>query len=167
MSYLLRVSACLLFVFSSNISATVIFNDRNTDLSDNLRDPTVLPDIGVGSFDIIGHLSSADKDFFTINLVGSQLNSIQLTEWTNTNPLDWWVGVNDISNHFLNESFVGGSISDALQIDTSVSTFIMGTQTGALTVDYTFTIITTPVPIPAAAWLFGSALVGIGLLKKR
>ena len=28
-------------------------------------------------------------------------------------------------------------------------------------------VITNPVPIPAAAWLFGSALVGLAVVKRR
>jgi len=171
MSYLLRPFACLLFVFSSQISASVIFNDRINDASNLVPNPTVLPDIGVGSFDIIGHLYSADRDFFELNLVGSQLISIELTEWTTTYSGDFWIGINDSTAVYLNQSVIGENILDAPfnpSLDTSVSSYVFGTQTGTLTLDYGFTIVTAAqVPLPAAAWLFGSALVGIRLAKKN
>ena len=171
MSFLLRLTACLLIIFSSNLSATIIFNDRVNDASGYVPNPTVLPDIGVGSFDIIGHLHSADRDFYELNLVGSQLISIELTEWTSTYNGDFWIGINDSTANYLNQSVIGENILDAPfnpSLDTSVSSYVFGTRTGTLTLDYGFTIVTAAqVPLPAATWLFGSALISLGLVRIR
>ena len=166
MNGLSQTIAFLLFVFSSHLNATVIFNDRVNDASNLLPNPTVLSSIGVGSFDIVGHLNSADRDFFTINLVGSQLSSIELTEWSAPHSLNWWVGVNDTSSYILNQSFIGEDILAALQIDTSESTYTFGTQAGNIILDYAFRITTTAVPLPAGIYLFLSGLVGLGLARR-
>ena len=171
MSCLLRLTVCLLIIFSSNLSATVIFNDRLNDASDLVPNPTVLPNIGVGSFDIIGHLHSADRDFFELNLVGSQLISIELTEWTSSYSGDFWIGINDSTANYLNQSVIGENILDAPfnpSLDTSVSSYVFATRTGTLALDYGFTIVTAAqVPLPAATWFFGSALFGLGLVKRK
>ena len=169
MNFLIRIFTFILVLFSTHINATVIYNDRNIDLSDDFLNPTSLSDIGVGSFDILGHLSQNDEDYLTINLVGSELSSIELTEWSSSYNLDWWITINDSTIYYLNQSVVGENILDASfnpTLDTSASTFVIGTQTGSLTLDYGFRI-TTVVPIPAAAWLFGSALVGLGIIRKK
>ena len=169
MNFLIRIFAFILVLLSTHINATVIFNDRNSDLSNDPNNPTLLTDIGVGSFDILGHLSQADHDYLTINLVGSELSSIELTEWSNSYNTDWWITINESTIHYLNQTVVGENILDASfnpTLDTSASTFVIGTRTVSLTLDYGFRI-TTVVPIPAAAWLFGSALVGLGIIRKK
>ena len=163
-----RILAWLTIFLSSSASSSVIYNDRvATDLSDSRPSPTFISDIGIGSFDIVGSLTTSDSDFFQINLVGSAIESIQVTEWTATNPIDWKFWVNDTSYVYLNQSVINENLMDTLNINITGNQVTMGTQTGSLLVDYTFRVVTTTVPIPAAAWLLGSALMGLGLAGKR
>lgn len=164
----LRILTWLIIFLSSSASSSVIYDDRvATDLSDSRPSPTFISDIGIGSFDIVGSLTASDSDFFQINLVGSAIESIQVTEWTATNPIDWKFWVNDTSYVYLNQSVINENLMDTLNINITGNQVTMGTQTGSLLVDYTFRVVTTAVPIPATAWLFGSALMGIGLARKR
>ena len=168
MTYLFRLIACLTVLLSSIASATVIYNDRLTvDLSDLRPSPTFISDIGIGSFDIVGSLTSSDSDFFQVNLVGSVIESIQVTQWTAANPIDWKFWVNENSYVYLNESIINENLMDSLNINITGNQVTMGTQTGSLLVDYLFRVLTTAVPIPAAAWLLGSALVGVGFIRSR
>ena len=172
MTYLLRIFVCILIVFSSYTSAVVIHNDVNIDLSNDLLNPTTLPDISLGSFDINGHLTSDDRDFFTINLVDSQLESLQLTEWSSPLPFNWWITINGSTADYLNQSVIGENILEASlspSLDTSASSYVIGIETGSLPIFYSFQITTSAnaIPLPAGIYLFLSGLVGLGLIRGR
>ncbi|MAV76063.1 MAG: hypothetical protein CBD32_03250 [Actinobacteria bacterium TMED172] len=169
MSYLLRSIAYTFILFSFYSNATIIYNDRiDADLSNLQLQPSFISDIGSGSFDVLGNLSNGDLDFFSVNLVGSTLDSIELTEWSNTYNAQWTFYANGDWYDYLNQSVIGENLINALGLDTSGSQLVIGTRTGALALDYGFRITTTnAIPIPAAAWLFGSALVGLGLVRKK
>ena len=62
-------------------------------------------------------------------------------------------------------SFANPSVS-AVFADPSVTQVIQIVNTDAALLNYEF--ITTPVPVPAAVWLFGSGLLGlIGVARKK
>ena len=169
MSYFLRYIAYFLISFSINSNATVIYNDRTTsDLSNSSSNPTDLGNINLGSYDVLGHLSSSDYDFFIINHSGFSIESIELIEWSSNYNGDWWVYINEHNYMHLNQSVLNQNLLESLDIEISGSELFIGTQTGGLSLDYGFRITTTnPIPIPAAAWLFVSALVSLGLFRKR
>ena len=169
MSYLLRLIACTLILFSTNSNATVIYNDRtNADLSNSSSNPSDLGSINLGSYDVLGHLSSSDYDFFIIDHSGLSIESIELIEWSSNFNGDWWVYINEHNYMHLNQSILNENLLESLAIEISGSELFIGTQTGGLTLDYGFRITTiNTIPIPTSAWLFGTALAGLGLLRKR
>jgi hypothetical protein len=65
---------------------------------------------------------------------------------------------------FLFADFTGSAV--ITDIDAIFLTIVAGVDTD-LTLDGVHTTDIPEVPIPAAAWLFGSALLGLGLAKRR
>jgi len=74
----------------------------------------------------------------------------------------------------------GGSISTTVNVTTTMTTFLLGvgwTNLESLTIEPEFTFaqamavdniaVVTAVPLPAAAWLFGSALAGLGWIRRQ
>ncbi len=106
------------------------------------------------------------------------LTQTLLERLISNNMLDLFVGAGDIETGVLRPSlsaFFGPGLfggleifaSDNITIDSN-NGFIDGEFTlgpTTVTVEYEFT--PTVVPVPAAVWLFGSALVGFGALSRR
>ena len=103
---------------------------------------------------------------------GSINESEDVTGKLDLNPIlyDNFIGIGDIDNlslTFFHSDAEQLTILDSVNFETDPDFFeayFEGTMgPSVVTVEYTF----SPVPIPAAAWLFGSALLGLGAIKRR
>ncbi len=94
------------------------------------------------------------------------------TTFTSSQDGDWidfadFIGVGDISVIELGVITQSAAFSDLINMDTVEAWLDIGfydsEDLATVTVEYDF----TPVPVPAAAWLFGSTLVLLGWMRRR
>jgi hypothetical protein len=140
----------------------------------------------------LGSLTGFTQDGATYNLTGSYLVSVDgvsdsgnfsvayTTFGLDEHPIDWVAGVGfytfDLSSSPEEIAFASGFSEIpylfGFSTDESIVTGQIGVYEYDLSPDVMFgssSLMVTPseVPIPAAAWLFGSALLGLGAMKRK
>ncbi len=182
----------LLLAFTGQANAATVVWDESVD-GDLEFAPSFY--LSAGEYSISGSLFaeqtseffvSGDSDTFFIHAdPGTRIASVQYSlTGTNSELVDQRAEL-VLYNYATNASFgkfiafQGGASGDASDVWPAVS--LVGESVwdtkldwaGAVplgayqTVDYTYTFTLTAVPLPAAAWLFGSALLGLGACRKR
>jgi hypothetical protein len=128
--------------------------------------------------------SGDDIDAFSWQLAaGSELvsASVTITNFTLTGTLDsdqlgfGRIGFEDLESDgiytlSLTDAFITPSNRATFEVSSGTITSPIELQgTGDIGYDYILTLEVAPavVPIPAAAWLFGSALLGLGVVKRK
>lgn len=187
-SLLLGALCAYLTIASLNANAAIITYDENID-----GDLVGTPDIGI--FDIgINTVSGitaampgiADFDGFLFTISSGQIISSLTIDYIVTTPdyvatnfrLDWEVSgglFTTLANLGINTvtvspgdmlALTGGSPLVAGNYRIYTTGFTRSSEGG--TIDYTWSVGVAAVPIPAAAWLFGSGLLGlIGVTKRK
>ncbi|MEM7401844.1 MAG: hypothetical protein AAF304_07850 [Pseudomonadota bacterium] len=193
--YCLLISLLVLSSFSVASAATIYDEGVNGDLSGVFSAPALLS-VSVGPNTVIGQVGNngntgavggQDADYFTFTVpVNFLLNSITVDSYMFTGDAGedgsffGYVAGNSFTGQgsgsidgfeIIDES--DGEILDNLLSFDPISVLSAGDyafwvqETGNSIVDYQITFGIVPVPVPAAIWLFGSAIFGlIGLRKK-
>lgn len=151
----------------------------NGDLGEALSE-TYFGTLGPGTYNVIGNMSSLDQDFFSFSVAsGNQFDDLILRVWdTSSTSTDFKIRIAESlslgwgsSEYFLgNHLYIDSDLIELASLGPFGSGgFSAGTRTGTGIVSYEFEIAVSSsvVPLPAAAWLFGSALLGLGVLKRR
>jgi hypothetical protein len=137
------------------------------------------PDGGAVNTSLLEYYAGSETTMTEINGNPFQLNAISLASWgvgQNGSMNVTFIGTKSDSSTVQQTFLVsnsGGSTPFLQQFQfsseftdvTSVS-FIQGTYAGSSAYQFN-NIVVNAVPVPAAIWLFSSALVGIGLIGKR
>lgn len=189
-SLVLSFAAFAALALSQGANADVIRNEAvDGDLSNSGLAPTLLSFHG-GSNQILGSTgdggSGVDRDYFTFTLAAGQtLTGINLLGNTTVSGSFSFIGIqagpqvtvdpsgaggqallgwthystNDIGSNLLTTISPGGPLS--------AGTYSVWVQDTGGPVTYGFDFQVAPVPLPAAAWLLTSAMLGLGGIARR
>ena len=190
MTYLLRLVACLFLLLSFNAKALVVngctiephtscwFADLSgalltfadlysaslygADLSDAILTNAVLHSVELADVNLTGaDLSGADLN--GVYLLGANMSYANLT---NANLHSAELAAVNLTGAYL----LGADLTDADLTDAFLYGALYNDQTVFTNTHLSFDPIAAGmsyVPVPAAAWLFGSALVGLGLVRRN
>ena len=163
------------------------------DLSGDRFNPDDLGVAALGSNFLSATSVAGDLEYFTFSVAaGEQLDAIELLSWTSTddvsfaaiqtgnvftepaagtnvaNLLGWHhFGLPDLGTDFLDDMSTGfGAIGFTAPLGAGDYVFWFQ-ETGGAPTTYDLDFQTSVIPIPAAVWLFGSALGLLGWLRRR
>jgi len=172
----------LAMMIASTANASVIYDENIDGDASGTIGITNLGTIGVGSSSIFGSTPGGnDDDWFNFSiLAGTTLDSIVLTSFTgNGGNLGWSQDGISITSNFqgpFNSSQVGldllengplSAFGPFLLAGTYAIKFGTGTNVNSYGIDFNVSGVPSTVPVPAAAWLFGSALIGFFGFSRR
>lgn len=188
----LQAAAFTFIAASSTVTNAATIHDEsiNGDLSGLLNTPTPLT-VSAGTNTIIGQVGNngntgatdgTDADYFTFNIApGSDLVSITIDSYTSSSgsgqsffgytegtsftgqgfgDIDGFVIFNASSGEVLDDLSGGASLAAG-----DYAFWLQ--ETADVTVDYEISFEVATVPVPAAAWLFGSGLLGLMGIARR
>lgn len=146
-------------------------------------DPGTLTGSGTGSFNTVtmtlswdgfNHLSTEYLNAFVDDTAWFNLDSYvgEITAVTCTNndgPINMCMSVAFLPQLLRGVSVLKNTGTEIILNHLHVFEAVAGSPSTEITIDTTYTFfLAQPVPIPAAAWLFGSALIGlVGIGRKR
>ncbi|TCK04226.1 VPLPA-CTERM sorting domain-containing protein [Marinobacterium mangrovicola] len=179
---ILGAVALLLISFNSTVNAATL--DVSITRSTDYADASIIALMGGSdTFNILdGETISSTLDTASVWTRASGLDGVSVA-------LDWEqeLTINGIAQSFFRsgeytitntqDSFsifsqsasfdIGSGIVEVLAYAGDLDIFALGTQFVPLTYDFTYTERLSAVPVPAAAWLFGTALLGLAAIRRK
>lgn len=193
----IKLTSAIMLAMATSLSAqaAVVYDESiSGDLSSDNLNPTSIS-LSAGDNIISGNVIAApgDRDFWTVTIANDQsLDAIILDQFVTTEDRSFFAveqgpqitAINSAAT-YLGSALVGAgagaSQGDDILDDLGGAifggsgfigalgpgTYTFWFQETAAEVDYSLNFQVSQVPVPAAAWLFGSALVGLAGVKRK